>query len=404
MARPYTVKFGPWLPDLQNVGVEMGMQWTETELPVADCLNVYYADSSYRCLPGPSSIGPTLGTPILDAFTWYDNTGGKEIVFAATANGFSQLEDGVWTQIPLQVNASAGTVGLAISLALGTPFACAVWLTPSSQSLSNDTTSYTFPSVTANCGNGTPSAYSWSFSGATGPGTWSIASGAGTATAVPKVTGSTGGSTSTATMNCAITVSGNTYTCSSSVSYTQNTSILHTFTTSGTETVPAGYSNAVVEVWGGGGGGQGGNGVIGGEKGAGAGAGGYSRSSFSVTGGQTMTITVGAGGTGGASSFGVGTTGGTSKVVFGSSTLTANGGKPGNYTSGSQGGTASGGNQANTTGGAGSYDPGDGGTGDGGNATNGVHSNNPATYGDGGSGYYQTGRAGQSGYVSIYYT
>lgn len=382
----------------------MPYQWTETELPVADCLNVYYQDAAYRCMPSLSAIGPSLGTQALAGVTWYDDTAGKEIVFMAAANGFFQLVDGSWSAIPLQVNASAGTVGLAVSIALGSPFATSVWITPSSQSASNDTSGYTFGAFTANAGNGTVSAYSWTFSGSSGPGSWSIASGQGTANAVPEVTGSTGGSTSTVTLNCAQTINGVVYSSSSTISYTQNTSILRTYTSSGTDTVPAGYSTATVEGWAAGGGGQGGNGMIGGDKGAGAGAGGYFRSQFSVTAGQTFGITVGAGGTAGSSGFGVGGPGGTTTVTFGASTMTANGGQPGDLTSGSQGGTASGGNQANVTGGNGSFDTPDGGTGDGGSAQNGVNANNPAVYGKGGSGSFRTGNGGQGGLVAIYYT
>lgn len=406
MGKPYTVTFGPWLPDLENVGVEMPMQWTETELPCADCLNVYYQDSSYRSLPGPEAFAASLGTPVVGAFTWYDDTAGKEIVFLATANGFFQLEDGSYTQVPVQQNASAGTVGFAISMALGTPFATAVWITPQSQSATSDSTSYTFGTFGANTGNGTPSAYNWTFSGATGPGTWSIASGQGTANAVPEVTGSTAGSTSAVTINCAQTINGNVYSSSATVNYTQNTNLLRTYTGgSGTETVPAGYSTVVVEIWGGGGGGQGGAGslcTI--TKGAGGGASGYSRSQFTVTAGDTFSYAIGGGGAGGAGNSGVGGVGGNTVVSGLSNTLTAFGGQPGNISGGS-GGSASGGNQANTTGGAGGASGSSGGAA--GVASNGVNANNPAVDGDGGGGgrgATHAGSAGAGGMAAFFYT
>lgn len=393
MSRPYTVKFGPWLPDLSNVGVEMPMQWTETELPTADCLNVFYADSSYRCLPSLASFGPTLGTPILDAFSWYDDTAGKEIVFAATANGFSQLEDGAWTAIPLQVNASAGTVGLALSIALGSPFACAVYLSPSSQSATSGTSSYVFGGVTAVCGNGTPSGYSWSFSGATGPGSWSLASGAGTSVAAPQVTGSTSGSTSTATLNCAITVNGNTYTASSTLSYTELNPLLHSYTSgSGTETVPAGYANVVIEVKGGGGGYSDTSATL--PFLAGGGGAGYCRSTYAVTGGQTINYVVGT--AGGINLNGNGTLGQPSTASSGTlsiTTMTANGG--GGANANGAGGTASGGNQANATGSNGVNGGG------GGLSTAGVNFDTGDAYGKGGA-YNSGGETG--GFVSFYYT
>lgn len=244
MPKPYTVKFGQWLPDLQDVGIEMPFQWTETELPVADCENVYYQDAAYRCLPAPAPIAPSLGIPVLACFTWYDNTAGKEVVFAATANGFYTLIDNVWTQVPVQQNASAGTVGYALSMALGATFAVAVALSPSSQTETGDSTSFTFSPVSASWGNGTPTGFNWTFSGQTGPGTWSIQSGQGDSAAAAQVTGTPSDETSTAQLNCAITINGVAYTASASLSY-QNiiapTQVIYT-SGSGTQTVPEGYN------------------------------------------------------------------------------------------------------------------------------------------------------------------
>lgn len=88
----------------------------------------------------------------------------------------------------------------------------------------------------------------------------------------------------------------------------------------------------------------------------GGGAGGYSRKEFSVTAGNTATVTTGTGGNG----VGYSTTdaqgvdGTASSFVFGASTLTANGGSGGNryLATGGSGGTATGGD-VNYTGGRG---------------------------------------------------
>lgn len=142
---------------------------------------------------------------------------------------------------------------------------------------------------------------------------------------------------------------------------TSSTGVMHIYTTPGTanETIPAGVSTVVIEVWGGSAGG--GNGVTGGggtfTGGGGGGAAGYSRTSISVSGhsGQTMQYTVGAAGTTNGS-------GGLSQVVSGTftlTTMTANGGTAGGIASagiggtGGPGGTASGGTVVNTTGNAG---------------------------------------------------
>lgn len=120
-------------------------------------------------------------------------------------------------------------------------------------------------------------------------------------------------------------------------------------TTSGTQTVPAGATNVVIELWGNGGGGGGGGGGR-----DGGGAGGYSRSTYACSGGQTISYTRGAAGTAGSAAGGNGGTGGTSNVVSGTLTITqmnANGGG-GGTAGGGTGGGASGGNVVNTTGGS----------------------------------------------------
>lgn len=404
MPKPYTVKFGQWLPDLQDVGVEMPFQWTETELPVADCENVYWQDAAYRCLPAPDPFASSLGIPILACFTWYDNTAGKEIVFATTASGVYQLVDNVWTQIPVQQNASAGTIGYAISLGMGVPFAVAVNLS-GDQSAIGTATSHTFSSVSAACGNlseGFPTNYNWTFSGQSGAGTWSLASGQGTSVAVPQVTGVTPDDTTSVTLNCAITVNSGTYSCSCALQYQNAPSPQQmTFTSgSGTVTVPAGLNTVVIEVGGGGGGGEGGEYNSGTHQsfgGDGGDSGTYCRSSYSCSAGETIHYSVGAAGTGGAGgSFGAPGAGGTSTASSGTlsiTTMSAPGGNTGN--------PPSGGNQANTTFNAGTA----GGLntrGTGGAAISGVHANGAAG-GNGGLGV-GAGSAGGSGIVSFYFS
>ncbi len=96
-----------------------------------------------------------------------------------------------------------------------------------------------------------------------------------------------------------------------------------TFNSSGTFTVPVGVTSVTVEAWGGGGAG---GGATGNPAAGGGGAGGaYAKNTFSVTAGNSFTITVGAGGAGGTSN---GQSGGAS--WFGStSTLLAIGGPGG---------------------------------------------------------------------------
>ena len=95
-------------------------------------------------------------------------------------------------------------------------------------------------------------------------------------------------------------------------------------------TVPASVTTVTVSCWGGGGGGGGGtNSGAFGTDGGGGGGGAFATSVFTVTGGQTYTITVGNGGAGGASTGGNGATGGSSTVTGPAGTVIAVGGKGG---------------------------------------------------------------------------
>jgi hypothetical protein len=394
MAKPYTIRFGPWAPDLQDVGVEMPMQWSDTELPAADCQNVYWQDASYRCLPSLASIGPSLGTPILDCFTWYDNTQGKEVLFATTANGMFTLVDGVWAEVSTVIQ--EGAAGLAITIQLGTPQCLATAMSPTSGSASGAGSSYTFGSFSAVIGYGSATSYAWSFSGQTGPGTWSVASGQGTANAVPQVTGCTPGTTSTANFVCTIVLGGYAYLISSPLSYTDNalSPLLRSYTSgSGTETVPAGYNNVVIEVKGGGAGSSATGNTL--SYGCGGGGGGYCRTAMAVTGGGTFNYSVGTHGSTNLNSNG--TPGGASSVSSGTlslTTMTANGG--GGASASGIGGTASGGNQANATG-ANGIDNGAGGA----SGSAGVYFDTGNTYGHGGD---YNGSNASAGFVTFYYT
>lgn len=139
------------------------------------------------------------------------------------------------------------------------------------------------------------------------------------------------------------------------VTYGSKTStVVTTFTTSGSHsfTVPSGVTSLKVECWGGGGGGQGGSG-------AGGGGGEYAaESALVVTSGHTYTFTVGAGGAGGPSGVGgPGSNGGTTSFAGDAKTVTAHGGQ-GSASATTVGGTGStnaihfngGGSHANSTG------------------------------------------------------
>ena len=119
MAAPFTIKYGSWSPDLQNVAVTMPFQAAATEIPSSDCLNVYYRDGAFRCLPAPAAAGPAASAQVLNALTWYDNVEGQEIIFGATASTINTLIDGVWSTIPFAQSVTIQGVGLSLAIRLG---------------------------------------------------------------------------------------------------------------------------------------------------------------------------------------------------------------------------------------------------------------------------------------------
>jgi len=137
-----------------------------------------------------------------------------------------------------------------------------------------------------------------------------------------------------------------------------NAAVQHIYTTPGstTESIPAGLTTCVIEVWGGGGGGGTGFNLGGGSNsaGGGGGSGGYCRSVVNVSGagGQTMNYTVGAAG----AAITVGGLSSVSSGTFSLTTLTGNGGNPGGTATsstpgiGGTGGAATGGTAVNTAG------------------------------------------------------
>ena len=173
------------------------------------------------------------------------------------------------------------------------------------------------------------------------------------------------------------------------------TSAQHTYSaTSGTETVPDGATQVVIELWGLGGPGGYGTGT---QKpdiyyGPGGQAGGYCRSSYPCSGGQTLNYALSA-----AYATDSTVTSGTLSIT----TMTAVGGGEGGVTGY---GTASGGNQANVTGAMGAPGGTSASDGAGGAGTVGVYEGEEGAGGAGGYGSSSAGAAGQPSFVSFYYT
>ena len=75
--QPFTFQYGPWVPDLANVAVQMQAQFGATPVPTADCLNVYYADGTYRSLQSAQAVSGVAALPAqpLGAITGIDPSG-----------------------------------------------------------------------------------------------------------------------------------------------------------------------------------------------------------------------------------------------------------------------------------------------------------------------------------------
>ncbi len=181
-------------------------------------------------------------------------------------------------------------------------------------------------------------------------------------------------------------------------------------------TVPAGVTSVKVEVWGAGGGGGGSRSTsfTNAFGGGGGGGGSYTTSTFTVSAGQTYTITYGAGGTAGAATPTAGGTGGTTTFTGTGGTVSSaggGGGGAGNNANGTAGTAGVGG----INGGTGGASTGNGAGGGGGAGNNGVGTNggnastgaggpgnpNVAPYiGGGGGGFLNGTGTGNSGSVT----
>lgn len=235
--------------------------------------------------------------------------------------------------------------------------------------------------------------------------TWHIANGSGFTLTTPnsQTCGITGnvpaGQSVSGGIYCTISdgvTSVNTHTVSASLTNTTPAfqGAQHTYSSgSGTETVPTGATQVIIELWGPGGTGAFGTGSLtnhDAQYGAGGAAGGYCRSSYACSGGKTL-------------SYSVGTTSGSDSTVSSGSlsitSMTANGGNQGAF----GGGSASGGTQANTTGAGGAAGGSAYADGAAGPGTTGVYE---GAEGAGGRGGYQQGNPGSpgaNGFLSFYY-
>jgi len=110
MPRPYVITFGPWIPDGSDVAFEVPAQGGSTSVPLADCLNLYWANGTYQNLPTPANYGlfAGLGAQALGAFTAIDASGNPQR-YAGTASDLFQWNGAAWVNVSKSAGAYAGS-------------------------------------------------------------------------------------------------------------------------------------------------------------------------------------------------------------------------------------------------------------------------------------------------------
>lgn len=165
------LQFGPWAPDVSDTPLQLPDGPGPTMVPLADCLNIFFANGSYQSVSSPAAatidgnaVQALADTPV-SAFSYFDTTESQETVFVGTPSGVWQLNpDGTWSAVAIVVDQVAQLVGAA--------------LTAVANNFKNNTTA---PQLSANTATGrlTPAQTSsvivaGTYQASTGPGTPSV--------------------------------------------------------------------------------------------------------------------------------------------------------------------------------------------------------------------------------------
>lgn len=123
---PITLQFGPWAPDQADTPVQVQDNQGPMMVPLADVLNVYFQNGSYKSIASPANStinGNTiaaLSDQALAAFSYFDNVAQQETIFAGTQGGIQQLKpDGTWITVPFISSLNVGLIGASMSFSVG---------------------------------------------------------------------------------------------------------------------------------------------------------------------------------------------------------------------------------------------------------------------------------------------
>jgi hypothetical protein len=123
---PLTVQFGSWAPDQADTPIQVPDNQGPMMVPLADCLNVYFSNGSYKSIASPAAssidgnaIAP-LNTQALNAFSYFDSVAQQETIFVGTPVGIQQLNaNGTWSAINFVTSQTTGLIGAALAFKAG---------------------------------------------------------------------------------------------------------------------------------------------------------------------------------------------------------------------------------------------------------------------------------------------
>lgn len=121
-----TLQFGPWAPDQSDTPVQVPDTQGPLMVPLADLLNVFFQNGSYRSIQSPavSTINgvpiAALNTQALSAFSYFDNVAQQETVFVGTSTGIQQLTPaGTWSNVPFISAQALSLIGASMTFGAG---------------------------------------------------------------------------------------------------------------------------------------------------------------------------------------------------------------------------------------------------------------------------------------------
>lgn len=102
--------FGNWNPDGADIAVTVQSPYGAQQIPLADCLNVYFANDSYHSTPASAPLAgtPALGVTPYGAYTAID-TAGVAQVYAGGGVDLYHWSGSVWTNVSKSAGAYTST-------------------------------------------------------------------------------------------------------------------------------------------------------------------------------------------------------------------------------------------------------------------------------------------------------